>query len=94
MGVHYIRSSIIKCSRQHWFQVVYPSSSSGKANLESAPASHRLFLRPAWPKIVHYICEEVQMQEMTHFKLRDWLVPPIVVPAFLLILVVIVSLYR
>jgi hypothetical protein len=34
------------------------------------------------------------MQEMVHFKLREWLVPPIVIPAFLLLLVVIVSLYR
>jgi hypothetical protein len=34
------------------------------------------------------------MQEMAHFKLRDRLVPPIVIPALLLVLVVIVSLYR
>lgn len=34
------------------------------------------------------------MQEMAHFKLRDWLVPPTVIPAFLLLLVVIVWLYR
>ena len=34
------------------------------------------------------------MQEIAHFKLGDWLVPPIVIPAFLLVLVVIVSLYR
>jgi hypothetical protein len=38
--------------------------------------------------------KDAQMQETTHFKLRDWLVPPIVIPAFLLLLVVIVSLYR
>jgi hypothetical protein len=34
------------------------------------------------------------MPEITPFKLRDWLVPPTVVPAFLLLFVVIVSLYR
>jgi hypothetical protein len=34
------------------------------------------------------------MQETEHFKLREWLVPPVVVPAFLLLLVVIASLYR
>jgi hypothetical protein len=34
------------------------------------------------------------MQEIAQFKLRDWLVPPIVIPVFLLLLVVIVSLYR
>jgi hypothetical protein len=34
------------------------------------------------------------MQETAHFKLRDWLVPPVVIPAFLLLLVVIASLYR
>jgi len=34
------------------------------------------------------------MQETAQFKLRDWLVPPLVIPAFLLPLVVIVSLYR
>jgi hypothetical protein len=34
------------------------------------------------------------MQEIAHFKLRDWLVPTIVIPAFLLLLVVIVSLDR
>jgi hypothetical protein len=34
------------------------------------------------------------MQETAHFKLRDWPVPPVVIPAFLLPLVVITSLYR
>ena len=34
------------------------------------------------------------MQAIAHFELRDWLVPPIVIPALLLFLVVIVSLYR
>jgi hypothetical protein len=33
------------------------------------------------------------MQEMAHFRLGDWLVPPVVIPA-LLLLVVIASLYR
>jgi hypothetical protein len=33
------------------------------------------------------------MQETTPFKLRDWLVPPIVIPAFLLLLVLIASVY-
>jgi hypothetical protein len=34
------------------------------------------------------------MQEMAHVRLRDWLVPPVVIPAFLLLLVVIAWLYR
>jgi hypothetical protein len=37
--------------------------------------------------------KEARMREIARFKLRDWLVPPAVLPAFLLLFVVIVSLW-
>jgi hypothetical protein len=38
--------------------------------------------------------EDGRMPEVARSKYRDWLVPPLVIPAFLVLLVVIVSLYH